>query len=500
MDEPPDSNMSTQHPEPKPQHLSRRILAALFIFTLAIRLPVVFLPPSCDEAIFAAGGNVWLRHDGLIYRDLLDNKPPGIYLVYGLSRVLLDAPFTGPRVAAGFCAAATAVLIALFAATLLSPAAGILAGLAFALLSTAVFTPMAYTEAFMLPFSVGALWLAWRSFDARSRWAALASLAGLCAGIALLFKQVAVAELGAVVAAALTVREHRWRRLAVIIGGVAVPVGGVIAYLASRDILYAAYEGIVLVVGPAIWRGHGVVIWLKEGLKLLLPVFPLAVGTVWALAGPLRRLSLTQRVLLYGWLILSSGAALGALRFAPPQLLQILPPLCVFGGVGLVSIWRAQSARLSRPRLAAAVIVVAGCLIAAGLAQAPRYARVIRGAVGGARHAVYHRIAAHVAAHTSFSDPIYVASNDAHIYVYADRVPASRVFNVFHTDLPGLRAELLSALAQRRPLYIVLDNRRLGGERIKRDDLEPLLVRHYELVPHLSVHGLETYRLKGRSD
>ena len=133
------------------------------LVTLAIRLPAVFLPPSCDESIFATGGNVWLRHEGLIYRDLLDNKPPAIYLVYGLSRLLLDSPFTDPRIAAGFCAAATAVLIALFAAKLLSPAAGILGGLAFALLSTAVFTPMAYTEAFMLPFSLGGLWLAWRS-------------------------------------------------------------------------------------------------------------------------------------------------------------------------------------------------------------------------------------------------------------------------------------------------------------------------------------------------
>ena len=170
------------------------------------------------------------------------------------------------------------------------------------------------------------------------------------------------------------------------------------------------------------------------------------------------------------------------------------------GGVGLVSIWRALSTRLATPYLAAAIVVAAGCIIATGRAQAPRYVRVMRGALGGGRDAEYRRIAAHVAEQTSFTDPIYVASNDAHVYVHADRVPASRVFNVFHTDLPQLHAELLSALAQRRPPYIVLDDRRLGGERVKREDLEPLLKRHYEVVPDLSGDTLETYRLMGRSD
>ncbi len=458
---------------------------ALVLAALLVRVPALWLVPSCDEAIFATVGNVWLNHGGMPYVDALENKPPGVYLVYGLCIKAIDSPFSAPRAIAALCAALTALLIGVAGAHFHSRAAGVVGGLAFAGLSAAAYTPMAYSEAFMLPLSFGAVWLCYLSCRDESGWARRAVLAGLCAGFALLFKQVAVAALAAMVLGALLAPRHRFRRIALICVGLAAPVALCVAYFAAQGHLAALLDGVVGIVlsGPTIRVAGGQHIWLKEAAKFLAPAAPFILASAWVLLLGARDWPRPARVLLSVWFALCMLAAVGALRFAANQLLQPLPVACLLGSMGLVGLWNGTVGRLRSGLKAVAVAALVVVFLAVGALQWPRYSRVIRSAVRASSQLDDNEIAAaYIRDHTSPNERIYVADLDSHIYVYADRVPAHRAFNVIFTPVERHRRDLLRTLRLNPPAYIAMQPVRLGGARLSREELDEAMGDRYRQV------------------
>lgn len=490
-----DTTHSSGRQLPAHAGLNHRALWAVAAVCALVRLPALWMSPSCDEAIFATVGNVWLRHGGLPYRDAVENKPPGVFLIYGLSRAMVGSEFAGPRGLAALAAAWTGVSVAVIAQSLGGGASGLVAGIAFGLLSAGAFTPMAYSDTFMLPFSAFAVLLGLRALEGPVQSNRCAGPAGLCLGAALLFKQVALAD-AAAVALALALTGSGWpRRLGTMVLWLAAPVALAIGYLWYCGILGDAYECVIglLSSSATVREGFGIAAWRREAAKIGAVTMPLLVGGGYLLASRRPPEQRRGRVVVVVWLLLGLMAALGARRFAANQLLQPLPALCALGGAGLAGaiagVWRrGRAARVW-------VVVLALVVVGAASLQGPRYLRAARRIVGQDRGDEQAReIAGLIGADTSFDDPIYVADLDSRVYVYADRRPAARVFNVIFTRVPGLREETVRALEQGLPAYIVVEPSRLGGERLSMEDLAPLLSRCYEPVSAAGQWSARVYR------
>lgn len=475
--------------------LNHRTLWAVAAICALVRLPALWMSPSCDEAIFATVGNVWLRHGGLPYRDAVENKPPGVFLVYGLSRAVLGSEFAGPRGLAALAAAWTGVSVALIAQSLAGGASGLVAGIAFGLLSAGAFTPMAYSDTFMLPFAAFAVLLGLRGVETPAHANRCAAWGGLCLGAALLFKQVALAD-AAAVALAFALTGAGWpRRLGTMVLCLALPLALAIGYLWHRGVLGDAYECVIGLLGSSatVREGFGIAAWRREAAKIGAMTVPLLVGAVYFLACRWSPQQRRGRLVTVIWLVLGLVAALGARRFAANQLLQPLPALCALGGAGLSGATAGAWRRGRAARVGLVVLLLAA--VGAASLQAPRYLRAARRIVGQDRaDAQAREIAGLIDAHTSFSDPVYVADLDSRVYVYADRRPAARVFNVIFTRVRRLREETVRALEQDPPAYIVVEPSRLGGERLSVEDLAPLLTRCYEPVGAPGQWSAQVYR------
>ncbi len=103
-----------------------RYLGALALAAV-IAWPLLWYPPGSDQATFSYIARLWL--DGnLPFRDALDTKPPGIYLVYMLAELLFGRNLYNYRLLEIFTAAlAVFPLRALFQAIGRSPSGGTLA-------------------------------------------------------------------------------------------------------------------------------------------------------------------------------------------------------------------------------------------------------------------------------------------------------------------------------------------------------------------------------------
>ncbi len=201
-------------------------------------------------------------------------------------------------------------------------------------------------------------------------------------------------------------------------------------------------------------------------MKFLAPAAPFILASAWVLLLGARDWPRPARTLLSVWFALCMLAAVGALRFAANQLLQPLPVACLLGSMGAVAV--------------AALVVV---FLAVGALQWPRYSRVIRSAVRASSQLDDNEIAAaYIRDHTSPNERIYVADLDSHIYVYADRVPAHRAFNVIFTPVERHRRDLLRTLRLNPPAYIAMQPVRLGGARLSREELDEAMGDRYRQV------------------
>jgi len=179
-------------PAAPPAKRTVQFIAIIVFLTLAIRVPLLNMPFQRDEGAYAY--IAWrLGHHELPYRDWVDQKPPGIYLVY---RLALDLPLEPIRAvhAVGmlFSAASACALFFLARRFLSVPLAGC-AAVMFAILSAdpRVEGTVANTELFMLLPLILSQWVFLSVVSEVRCRIPLMVLSGVLTGIAVGFKQVA---------------------------------------------------------------------------------------------------------------------------------------------------------------------------------------------------------------------------------------------------------------------------------------------------------------------
>jgi hypothetical protein len=251
-----------------------------------------------DDQMFGYYG--WrIVHGATVYRDIWDNKPPGIYWVNALGMLLGQDSYFG---VVGLCAAALVVAHAAFfraASAVYHRSAAALTTILLSFFFThAYFTGGTNrTETFLVPCELLAVALYLRGFVRGGAWRWYT--AGLLCGTAFIFKQVGLAAwagMGLHLLWLAVLRELPLRtavqRGVLLLGGAATTIGLAAAYLAAQGVLQEAcyatftFNRLYFAVGASHFP-YNFVTWtlLKEHLHpiLLLPLLMALAAAIHAL-------------------------------------------------------------------------------------------------------------------------------------------------------------------------------------------------------------------------
>ncbi len=469
---------------------------AVAVVAVALRAPVAALPFERDEGEYAYIAWRWLEGE-VPYRDVFDQKPPGIFAVYALARLV-----GGAEPAATRWTAQLFVLIALAALLALARRrdaldAGVAAGL-FAAVLTVDWTLLGNavnTETLALaPLSAGA-WTAWRARDERRVFWTVTT--GLLGGAALLMKPV-VAPIVAFELLTAAWGARPWAALAA--GGLAAAAPALCTALGFvlagafdpfwdatvvNNLFYAG--GTPLADYPRYFR-----LQVADSLSPFAPIYALALLA--PLAGRAARGPGVGWIA--GWLAVSLLAVSAGGFFRRHYFLLAVPPLALLAGLGLAGLM----ARLAARRAAiAATIALAGVAVAYAVLQSPWYYRP------GGHEAKLVRIygsnpfpeAVHLgrwlAERSAPEDRVFVYGSEPEVLVYAERRSASRYIYVYPLTMsagdPSARQqEVLDTLRADPPRFLIacfvgtslLEQRGTPPE--LRRGLRELVERDYEIA------------------
>jgi 4-amino-4-deoxy-L-arabinose transferase-like glycosyltransferase len=462
-----------------------------------VRLPGIVEPMGPDQGLYAS--MAWGMQRGLVlYRDLFEQKPPGLFLTYRLGFALF-----GSRTASIFwidyLAGAMSVLVVFdLGRRLVSLRFGALAAALVAMATVPAaryaysgFIERAITEPFVMPLAAAAAWATVMAFTrGQDRWA---FAAGLFIGMAAVYKQTALIYWPALAVWTWFVTDNaRAVRFALYaMAGVLVAPLLAFVWLWSHGVLGDAWVTLVeynvayLAVGD---KGFGFTVNLFAH-----EVWRRVTGDeVWALGS----VSAVVAVCAWRWRSTAPGRAamLGVLWLAAALTATLANGPRVFTTYFITSLiplsfllaWLLDQTLGSgrRWRVAAGLLVLA--FAAAMIVRSGSLNRLVSATRWDARHlfgqtdrqdylkrfrskstqafsaADNERLADYIRAHTEARDRIFVFGMTGGTYFSSDRLPASRFLFVYPAvsnmiDRPEFRVEGLAAeLARTSPRYIVL--------------------------------------------
>ena len=433
-------------------------LGTACLIAIALRLPTFRYPlVSDDEAIYDAMAQVVVR-GGVMYRDTVDHKPPGLTYTYSTIRALVEhlggsfgAVMTGVHVLGVLVVVLTCVALHAVARELLEPHLASVPPLLYAFASATSVPPDSLAvngELLMnLPTALAVLCALRASSKDRSlaRRLALDVAAGSLCGVAALYKYQGV-FVGLSFFFLFTSVRQVFVRGAALLAGLALPFLATGLYFAHRGALHEAIEwGILfnvryLAEGPDLRAAAA-----RLSMQLLGVVLPsvLVYGAgLFALWLLVRRPAITTearhgvvwgRGLLVVWLLESFYCVTLGRRFFGHYFLQPELPLSLLAAGPLVRLWERS------PRVVAS-LVIAPALVFFGIAALPELTRPIVYAADPDFWAIGHA----VAVRTKPNDTIWVWGNVPQIYFTAERAPGVRfTFCNYLTGLsPASRSEL----------------------------------------------------------
>lgn len=448
-------------------------LLGLIALTLLLRWPFLHVPLTQDEGGYANVARAWDMGAPLYSRAAWIDRPQGLMLLFRLM-IHVGPTIAGLRLFGALYAAASALLLVLVGARLYGAAAGVVAGLCFA-----VFATDPHIEGFIvngellsaLPViaAIACLLLAQR----RRGSGAFLLLAGLCAGAALLVKQSSIDGAAAVVVFAplgrdLAARE-RVRRLILVLCGLAVPL----LFSALHGLLtgwHAYFDAVVLdnlryraaeagKISPQRAITGFKTFWSECDFLVIAAAFGLVALLSRRDDGPLSRQNGWLRWLPILWLAAALYAvSLGGLYYNH-YFLQLLPPLSVLAALGLVAVVRLAY------RWPAAILLL--LLPLAGLFNTARNDAALyigstplgisKQLYGWAEYSDQRQLAAFLRARVPAGQPFFVAYASPELYYLTGRPNITPyLWRRPLGDLPGAYDNVLHAVAHGVPVCIVI--------------------------------------------
>lgn len=451
--------------------------------TVALRVRLLDIPLERDEGEYAYIGQLML--EGVPpYEGAYTMKMPGVHASYALIMAVFGRTHRGIHAGLLVINALTIILLYLLARRLFGVVAGLVAALAYALLS--ISSPIqgfsANTEHFVNLFALAGVVVL---LYVRDRAGLLRLLAGgFLLGIAFLMKQHALFFIlfGGVFLLACELRPRPVRparlagRLGVFAAGVFLP------FLLTCLALWAAGAF------DKFW------FWTFSYARQYVSALPLSVGSralttglsiiaraqplLWLLAGVgffglfTLRIPAWRKAFVVGFFVASFLAVCPGLYFRPHYFLFMMPAVALFAGLGALAVVR-LAGRLGSPALAVAIPAIFVCIVAGHAVYIQRAylftlepGTILRRTYGGCPFEESLPIADAIREHTDPNEPIAMLGSEPQILFYADRRSASPYIYMYplmeeHAFAAEMQRELIRDIEQTRPrilLYVDMES------------------------------------------
>ncbi|MBK5276311.1 MAG: glycosyltransferase family 39 protein [Desulfuromonadales bacterium] len=443
-------------------HWELVVLAAILALSVLLRLAFLHEPFDRDEGHYAAIAQEILR-GGLPYRDAIEIKPPGVFYLHALGIVLFSATVEGIRIFTALYALGTVLAVYLVARRVAGVTAGLWAAAIFAVFSS--FPLMegssSNSEVFLiLPLTLGA-WFMLGAIETNKR----SSLCwcGLCAGLAMLIKPVALpfVALEFLVIPFTRSGKNRLKETLIDLAAFLVPM----AILALATIGYFALRGGLdqflywTVVFPNKYKGmqlsRATLPMMISMLAPLLIPFALALFSLPWLLKEKRNLSG-----LFMFLLIPAAWCAVALpgKYFPHYFINLVPFISALAGIAL-----AYLASLRRPVAWITLLLFAVCFGMILLKNYKLYTVYSPEEISITKHGPIFvnvaKTARFLKERTGTDDYIFQWGLEPELYFLADRrSPTPFLGSVlvgWSRDPEAAKNELTSALFAKRPKYIV---------------------------------------------
>ncbi len=311
-------------------------------------------PMDIDEGIWSYMGRVWADNGLTPYTGTINNKPPGIFLLYYYSYLLFGTNVWFPRLVGDIASMGASLCLFGFVRRISGSvcAAAISTCLYISLMPLKGFhISAAYTETFLVFFVLLSILLLVLAVEREGRRSAIMIFAaGLSAGAALSFKQVALFDVLGIVIIAIFLLRGRYQ-----VGGITKAV-----VLLLFGVMVTTVVGVLLMkvhgcsigdyvdqVWGHLFKGREAKIGVGKRMANVIPAWSRAdliipyVAIVGFLIGIKRMRFKIPAIILLVWLGLEFAAVNAAGTYYNHQFKQILPAMCVISGVSLdfMGVW-----------------------------------------------------------------------------------------------------------------------------------------------------------------
>jgi hypothetical protein len=307
-----------------------------------------------DEGIWSYMGRVWADNGLVPYTGTINNKPPGIFLLYYYSYLLFGTNIWFTRLAGDLASMGASLCLFAFVRRISGSvyAAAISVSLYIALVPSPRFhVSEGYTETFLVFFVLLSLLLLVLAVEREGRRSAIMIFAaGLSAGAALSFKQVALFDvLGILIIASFLLRQRYHvksitKAIFPLLFGVMVTTVVGILLMKAHGCSFTDYidqvwghlfKGREAKIGVAKRLANVIPAWSR--MDLIIPYVAIA-----GLAIGIKRMRIKiPAIILLVWLGLEFVAVNAAGTYYQHQFKQILPAMCVVSGISLdfMEVW-----------------------------------------------------------------------------------------------------------------------------------------------------------------
>lgn len=436
-------------------------LGLILALAFFLKLPSLFEPNHYgDEGIYQVIGQV-MRRGALLYRDIWDNKPPFLYLLYSL----FDGDQFSVRLFSLIVALLTVVAFYFLAQELFLKRSKI-----------TLFTTILFAVLFSLPLLEGnianaenfmffpvilAFYLALKNFPKIK--ASLLFLAGFLFSLAFLFKIVAIFDLAALSLFLLIAfwgqrRQQASSLIALSFGFILPLIFATLIFLTQgtfKEFLSAALSQNVSYVA---WGNKFLGAWGGLILKLALLGF-FCLFLLWQ-----RKKLEKGPLLILSWWAFSLFNALFAGRPWTHYVLILVPSFCLLFGLAL----QTAKFRVFTIGLLLFTLYLGGTkfwLYEQIFGYYPNFFSFILGKKTLSAYRSFwgdhvnrdYRLAQFLTLKTATDEPVFIWGNNAQIYALAKRPPASRYTVAYHMSFtPQAEKETLQSLVKNKPKYFII--------------------------------------------
>lgn len=451
-----------------------------------------------DEGIWSYMGRVWADNGLTPYTGTINNKPPGIFLLYYSSYLLFGTNIWFTRLVGDMASMGASLCLFAFVRRISGSvcAAAISAGLYISLMPLRRFHISAgYTETFLVFFVLLSLLLLVLAVEREGRRSVLMIFAaGLSAGAALSFKQVALFDVAGIVIIAIFLLSGRYqikgtaKAIGLLLFGVMVTTVVGILLMKAYGCSFADYidqvwghlfKGREAKIGAAKRMANVIPAWSRT--DLIIPYIAIAgflIGIKWM------RFKIPAIILLV-WLGLEFVAVNAAGTYYNHQFKQILPAMCVISGISIdfMRVWlcsKFPKLPMCRTRGVFASVIIMTillCYIPFNKCYQTGFKRMLV-----PKNDSQKELAHYVKDITTDGEFIYAYGNEGYaVLSYSGRVaPTANFIHVLHM-YPGAMEQLQKDFSKNHPVLILLPKKREVPEWLHEmvsDGYEPLEARN----------------------